>query len=92
MSCITLLPFVLPSDLEVFNALQSSLLAAVQPQGVFEQFAFERLVKTAWDMRRVSSAELSLVNRTNGEDPLTHPDTADDARRFAALTRQMESS
>jgi preprotein translocase subunit SecA len=43
-------------------------------------------------MRRVSNAELSLAEKSGDQDPLTHPDTAADARRFLALSRQTESS
>ncbi len=83
---------VLPADRDAFNALHGELNEAIQPQGVFEQFAFERLVTAAWNMRRVSAAEISLLARSNGEDPLTHPDTAKDAQRFLTLARQLESS
>ncbi len=92
MLSTTLTPFVLPQDLDVFSALQADLHQAIQPTGVFEHFAFDRLVNAAWNMRRVSTAEISLLDRSNGEDPLLHPDTAADARRFASLTRGYESS
>ncbi len=88
----TLLPFVLPCDFQVFTALQSDLHTAIQPQGALEQFAFERLVNTAWNLRRVSNAEMSLLASSGMEDPLTQPEASASATRFTTLTRQLESS
>lgn len=89
---LSLRPVVPPQDHDAFHALHTGLLSTIQPSGNLEQFAFERLLVAAWNVRRAQTLETLLLEKTAGQDPMANPDTQADAKRYQTTLRLFEGS
>jgi hypothetical protein len=85
-------PVVTQADQPLFDAMRNQLFHTLNPSSFLEDLTFQRILIASWNMHRVLQLEQGLLAKSEGQDPLSHPDTRKDAELYHRYYLRFESS
>jgi hypothetical protein len=83
---------VTKEDQPEFDQLEAELRAEYQAASASEETAFVHILTHRWNIVRVHKAEQALFADSEGQDPLTHPNTRQRAELYMRYFQRFESS